>query len=225
MDDKSGNAFSKTSCQEAAGPQEERKAAAAATAGEAIKRLAGTFTSTRTPHPSGLGALIEPLGNTRIRSAKQSRVESTGTPAQNKFKKQRFSRGNPLFRRRHERLAGISCKSPFAGPQENAAEYKESATTQNKIILLTDQVAGRPRPSGQNTTSLRSCRGGRLATIFFSFSPQCTSPPTNHLFGPCSCGQTSRCWIPRHSPRHRSDGRKRDRRRCEQIQIRWRSLQ
>ncbi|KAF5215328.1 hypothetical protein ECC02_011990 [Trypanosoma cruzi] len=175
MDDKSGNAFSKTSSQEAAGPQEGKNAAAAATAGEAIKRLAGTFTSKRTPHPSGLGAQIEPLGNTRIKSAKQSRVESTGTPAQNKFKKWRFSRGNPLFRRRHGRLAGISCKSPFAGPQENAAEYKESATTQNKIILLTDQVAGRPRASGQNTTSHRSCGGGRLAT-FFSFSSQCTSP-------------------------------------------------
>ncbi|ESS55479.1 hypothetical protein TCDM_13047 [Trypanosoma cruzi Dm28c] len=80
MDDKSGNAFPKTSCQEAAGPQEGRKAAAAATAGEAIKRLASTFTSTRTPHPSGPGAQIVPLGNTRIKSAKQSRVESTGTP-------------------------------------------------------------------------------------------------------------------------------------------------
>ncbi|KAF5219763.1 hypothetical protein ECC02_007191 [Trypanosoma cruzi] len=132
MDDKSGNAFSKTSCQEAAGPQEGRKAAAAATAGEAIKRLAGTFTSKRTPHPSGLGAQIEPLGNTRIKSAKQSRVESTGTPAQNKFKKWRFSRGNPLFRRRHGRLAEISCKSPFAGPQKKRSVIKRKAQRRKK---------------------------------------------------------------------------------------------
>ncbi|RNC35172.1 hypothetical protein TcCL_Unassigned01975 [Trypanosoma cruzi] len=50
--------------------------------GEAIKRLAGTFTSTRTPHPSGPGAQTEPPGKTRIKSAKQSRSESTGTPRQ-----------------------------------------------------------------------------------------------------------------------------------------------
>ncbi|RNC36323.1 hypothetical protein TcCL_Unassigned00707, partial [Trypanosoma cruzi] len=97
MDDKTGNAFSKTSCQEAAGPREGRKATAAATAGKATKRLAGTFTSTRTPHPSGPGAQTEPLGNTRIKSAKQSRSESTGTPRPKQIYKVAFFKGESAF--------------------------------------------------------------------------------------------------------------------------------
>ncbi|EKF98856.1 glutamine synthetase, putative, partial [Trypanosoma cruzi] len=94
--------------------------------------------------------------------------------AQNKFKKWRFSREIRFSDDGTDTSQALLANLPSQVRRKTQRNKKRAQRRKKKIILLTDQVAGRPRASGKNKTSLRSCRGGRLAT--FLPSPRSAHP-------------------------------------------------
>ncbi|EKG00404.1 hypothetical protein TCSYLVIO_008653 [Trypanosoma cruzi] len=95
MDDKSGNAFSKKSCQEAAGPQEGRKAA---TAGEAIK-TAGKHLHVDAHTTSEWAGSTDQTARKHTHQIRKNKaaLNRQELPAQNRFKKVAFLKGESAF--------------------------------------------------------------------------------------------------------------------------------